>query len=66
MSIPKTKKIFHRRDPPHLQPLGRTFFVTYNIADAIPKRVLNNWSKEFQNQKKNNSSTFEQPRNRNR
>jgi hypothetical protein len=52
MSIPKTKKTFHRRDLPHLQPLGGTFFVTYNLADAIPKKMLNNWSTEFHNQKK--------------
>lgn len=52
MSTPKTKKTFHRRDLPHLQPLGGTFFVTYNLFDAIPRRLLNNWSIEFQNQKK--------------
>ncbi|MCP9766591.1 hypothetical protein EGI22_01640 [Lacihabitans sp. LS3-19] len=52
MSIPRTKKTFHQRDLPHLQPIGGTFFVTYNLADAIPRRVLNNLSSEFETQKK--------------
>lgn len=46
------KKEFYRRNLPHYQPIGGTFFVTFNLADAIPNRVLDEWAKEFEIQKK--------------
>ncbi len=46
------KKEFYRRNLPHYQPIGGTFFVTFNLAESIPKRVLDEWAKEFEIQKK--------------
>lgn len=48
----ENKKVYHRRNLPHLQPLGGTFFVTYNLAEAIPKRILDKWRHEYEIQKK--------------
>ena len=52
MNSREFKKVFHRRNLPHLQPLGGTFFVTYNLTNAIPKRILDKWKLEFELQKK--------------
>ncbi|MFN3849815.1 MAG: transposase [Spirosomataceae bacterium] len=41
------KKEFYRRSLPHLQPLGGTFFVTFNLYGSIPKEVLKKWEEEF-------------------
>ncbi|MCP9766439.1 hypothetical protein EGI22_00875 [Lacihabitans sp. LS3-19] len=46
------KKEFYRRNLPHYQPLGGTFFVTFNLVEAIPLKVLKEWNKEFKIQKK--------------
>ncbi len=45
------KTDFHRRNLPHIQPLGGTFFVTYNLAGSIPKEVLARWAAEYEEQK---------------
>lgn len=45
-------KEFYKRNLPHYQPLGGTFFVTFNLADAIPSRILKEWKKEFEIQRK--------------
>lgn len=45
------KTDFHRRNLPHIQPLGGTFFVTYNLAGSIPKEVLARWAAEYAEQK---------------
>ena len=52
MNSQEFKKVFHRRNLPHLQPLGGTFFVTYNLADAIPKRIFDKWRIDYEIQKK--------------
>lgn len=52
MNSHEFKKVFHRRNLPHLQPLGGTFFVTYNLADAIPKRIFDKWRIDYEIQKK--------------
>jgi putative transposase len=39
---------FHRRRLPHIQPLGGTFFVTYNLHGSIPKEVLAQWAAEYE------------------
>lgn len=52
MNSHEFKKVFHKGNLPHLQPLGGTFFVTYNLANAIPKRILDKWKLEFELQKK--------------
>jgi hypothetical protein len=33
-------KEFHRRHLPHWQPAGATIFITYRLADSLPKHVL--------------------------
>ncbi len=33
-------KMFYRRNLPHLQPPGATFFVTFNLAGSLPRAVL--------------------------
>lgn len=40
-------KEFYRRNLPHLTPLGGTFFVTYCLADALPKPVLKKTLEQF-------------------
>eukprot|EP01136_Pigoraptor_vietnamica_P033775 Opistho-1_new@96982 len=45
------KKQFYRRNLPHLQPLGGTFFVTYNLNGSIPKAVSNRWKEEYAQKK---------------
>ena len=45
------KTDFHSRNLPHIQPLGGTFFVTYNLAGSIPKEVLARWAAEYEEQK---------------
>lgn len=42
---------FHKRNLPHIQPLGGTFFVTYNLAGSIPREVLDQWKAEYEEQK---------------
>ena len=39
-------KPFYRRNLPHIQPPGATFFVTFNLAGSLPKRVLQQWRSE--------------------
>ncbi len=38
---------FYRRHLPHLQPLGGTFFVTFNLNGSIPMDVLVKWEEEY-------------------
>ena len=42
---------FHKRNLPHIQPLGGTFFVTYNLAGSIPREVLDKWKAEYDEEK---------------
>ena len=39
-------KPFYRRDLPHIQPPGETFFVTFNLAGSLPRNVLQQWKAE--------------------
>ena len=39
-------KPFYRRNLPHSQPPGATFFITFNLAGSIPKHVFDQWKKE--------------------
>ncbi|MDR6564137.1 MULTISPECIES: transposase [unclassified Arcicella] len=47
------KKQFYRRSLPHLQPLGGTYFVTYNLYGSIPQSVLEQWKEEYARAKAN-------------
>src|SRR5262249_20088537 len=39
-------KQFYRRNLPHIQPLGATFFVTFRLEGSIPKVVVDRISSE--------------------
>ncbi len=39
---------FYWGNLPHIQPLGGTFFVTYNLDGCIPKHVFKRWELEFE------------------
>jgi len=43
---------FYRANLPHLQPLGGTFFVTYNLSGCIPIEVIELWNEEYKKTKK--------------
>jgi putative transposase len=36
----------YRRCLPHLQPLGATFFLTFRLADSLPRFVIEQWKAE--------------------
>ncbi|MFT5618605.1 MAG: putative transposase [Arenicella sp.] len=38
---------FYRANLPHLQPMGGTFFITYNLAGCIPKHLFQKWEAEY-------------------
>ena len=44
-------KEFYKRNLPHIQPLGATFFVTYNLHGSIPREVLKEWASEYEKEK---------------
>ena len=39
-------KPFYRRNLPHLQPPGATFFVTFHLAGSLPRSALRQWRSE--------------------
>ena len=39
-------KSFYRRNLPHIQPPGATFFLTFHLAGSLPRRVLEQWESE--------------------
>ena len=39
-------KSFYRRNLPHIQPPGATFFVTFHLAGSLPRSVLQQWKRE--------------------
>ncbi len=41
-------KTFYKRNLPHIQPPGATLFVTFCLADSIPKRVVEELKQENQ------------------
>lgn len=40
-------KEFYKRHLPHLQPIGGTFFVTFNLYGSIPREVFDKWEEEY-------------------
>ena len=39
-------KPFYRRNLPHIQPPGATFFLTFHLAGSLPRGVLQQWKAE--------------------
>lgn len=39
-------KPYYRRNLPHIQPPGATFFVTFHLAGSLPRTVLQQWTRE--------------------
>ena len=39
-------KPFYRRNLPHIQPPGATFFVTFHLTGSLPRSVLQHWKTE--------------------
>ncbi len=39
-------KPFYRRNLPHIQPPGATFFVTFHLTSSLPRSVLRQWRSE--------------------
>lgn len=39
-------KPFYRRNLPHIQPPGATFFLTFHLAGSLPRSVLQEWKAE--------------------
>ena len=39
-------KPFYHRNLPHIQPPGATFFVTFNLAGSLPRRIMQQWKAE--------------------
>ena len=39
-------KPYYRRNLPHIQPPGATFFVTFHLAGSLPQRILKQWKAE--------------------
>ena len=56
-------KPFYRRNLPHIQPPGATFFVTFHLKGSLPRRVLQQWKAEksrFFNLKSNTYSAADE------
>ncbi len=39
-------KTEYRRDLPHIQPIGGTFFVTYRLKDTLPRTIAEQFKSE--------------------
>lgn len=39
-------KLFYRRNLPHVQPPGATFFITFRLAGSLPQALLRQWAEE--------------------
>ena len=56
-------KPFYRRNLPHIQPSGATFFVTFHLAGSLPQRILEEWKAEKSHfLKLQNESRFAAPK----
>ncbi len=44
----KTFKTHYRNRYPHITPLGGTFFVTFRLADSLPRSMIKSLSKEYE------------------
>ncbi|MBK8501522.1 MAG: transposase [Saprospiraceae bacterium] len=40
-------KTYYKRHLPHIQALGGTFFVTFNLHGSVPKEVYARWEEEY-------------------
>jgi REP element-mobilizing transposase RayT len=52
----------YRRNLPHIQPPGATFFVTFRLAGSLPQSVIDQWNRERQwlaHLERNNPSHYE-------
>lgn len=56
-------KPFYRRNLPHIQPPGATFFVTFHLARSLPRAVLQQWKMEKCQLDGVEDITFEQKQN---
>jgi len=48
MNLYEHVKTTYRRDLPHIQPIGGTFFVTYRLKDTLPRDVAEQFKREKQ------------------
>ncbi len=48
MNLYQHVKTSYRRDLPHIQPIGGTFFVTYRLKDTLPRTVAEQFKQEKQ------------------
>ncbi|CAN5394618.1 transposase [soil metagenome] len=44
-------QLFHKRHLPHLHPSEGIFFITYRLADSMPKEIINALQQEYKNEK---------------
>lgn len=42
------RKESYRHTLPHFQQLGQSYFITWNLKDAVPKKALNRYTKELE------------------
>ncbi len=52
-------KHFHRRNLPHLYFIGGTYFITYRLADSLPKEKIIEITKAIENDLNNSVEDFE-------
>lgn len=45
----ETNKTYYRRNLPHYQPEGYTFFITFRLADTLPINVIEKLKSEYKN-----------------
>ncbi|MFT5618083.1 MAG: putative transposase [Arenicella sp.] len=53
---------FYRGNLPHIQPLGGTFFVTYNLEGCIPNKVFKRWELEYEQRYREIIQQFPNPK----
>ncbi len=54
-----TDKHFHRRNLPHLYFSEGTYFITYRLADSLPKEKITEITKAIENDLNNSAEDFE-------
>ena len=55
-------KPYYRRNLPHIQPPGATFFITFNLTGSIPKHIYQQYIEEKRNLEAVEQLTFKQKR----
>ena len=58
------KKEFHKANLPHFQVPGQSFFVTWNLKDAIPAKALKEYTSKLEFQKNIISNAIQQNQSR--